>query len=109
MEQRTDKLQLPDKGRKEWVDFGKGISMFLVVLFHSEVYYPITDDRFSFLFFFIIEKQKAELQRIDIFLFPFGIFVYIGLSEIFVEKKNVANIQRHCMDVSCFYVGIVRS
>ena len=42
MEQRTDKLQLPDKGRKEWVDFGKGISMFLVVLFHSEVYYPIT-------------------------------------------------------------------
>lgn len=28
MEQRTDKLQLPDKGRKEWVDFGKGIYVF---------------------------------------------------------------------------------
>ena len=24
--------------RKKWVDFGKGISMFLVVLYHSEVY-----------------------------------------------------------------------
>lgn len=36
--------------RKQWVDFGKGISMFLIVLGHSEAYYPITDDGFSHLF-----------------------------------------------------------
>lgn len=31
------------KGRKEWVDLGKGISILLVVLFHCEEYLPIVD------------------------------------------------------------------
>ena len=29
------------KGRKEWVDLGKGISILLVVLFHCEESIPI--------------------------------------------------------------------
>ena len=43
------------KGRKEWVDLGKGISILLVVLFHCEEYLPIVDtgtkDIFSFFMF----------------------------------------------------------
>ena len=40
------------KPRKAWVDFGKGVSMFLVVLYHSESYYPMSDAGYSNLFAF---------------------------------------------------------
>lgn len=46
MEQPVQKI------RKGWVDFGKGVSMFLVILYHSESYYPMNDAAYSNLFAF---------------------------------------------------------
>lgn len=40
------------ENRKTWVDFGKGLSMLLVVLFHCEQYLPIVDTRTSNIFSF---------------------------------------------------------
>ena len=105
MEQRTDKLQLPDKGRKEWVDFGKGISMFLVVLFHSEVYYPITDDRFSFLFFwfrmpfffflsgylFTSDYLKFSLKRKMLQIFRGIVWTYLVFTLVLFVPKSFTN------------------
>lgn len=38
--------------RKAWVDFGKGVSMFLVVLYLANSYYPMSDAGYSNLFAF---------------------------------------------------------
>lgn len=38
------------KNRFEWIDLGKGISMFMVLLYHSEVYFPMCEHTYSYLF-----------------------------------------------------------
>lgn len=69
--------------RKEWVDAGKGLSMLLVILFHSEMYFPSTENIYSYyygyfftsFFFFLsgyvftscIEKFSAKYKLKQIF------------------------------------------
>ena len=93
------------KGRKEWVDLGKGISILLVVLFHCEEYLPIVDtgtkEIFSFFrmpFFFFL---SGYVFTSDYREFSFGkklkqifrgiVWTYLIISTIIVVPKYLTN------------------
>ena len=93
------------KGRKEWVDLGKGISILLVVLFHCEEYLPIVDtgtkEIFSFFrmpFFFFL---SGYVFTSDYREFSFGkklkqifrgiVWTYLIISTIIVVPKYLSN------------------
>ncbi len=81
-----DRLQTATdaSGRKDWVDFGKGISMFLVVLFHCEAYNPIRDDGLSALFAFF---------RMPFFFFLSG-YVFTRSLQTFSLRHKLKQIAR---------------
>lgn len=93
------------KERKGWVDFGKGVSMFLVVLFHSEAYYPMSDadysDLFAFFrmpFFFFLsgylftsDYLHFSLKRKMLQIFRGIIWTYLIFTTIICIPKALAN------------------
>ena len=70
------------KGRKEWVDLGKGISILLVVLFHCEEYLPIVDTG---------TKEIFSFFRMPFFFFLSG-YVFTSDYREFSFGKNKISI-----------------
>lgn len=72
------------QGRKKWIDLGKGISMLMVVLFHTEVYFPIV--------------ETGTMQIFSFFRMPFFFFLsgYVFTSNYrqFSLKRKLKQILR---------------
>lgn len=100
MEQSVSK-----KPRKSWVDFGKGVSMFLVVLYHSESYYPMSDAGYSNLFaffrmpfFFFLsgylftsDYLHFSFKRKMLQIFRGIVWTYLIFTTVIWIPKNLAN------------------
>lgn len=67
-----------NKTRLDWIDFGKGISMFLVILYHSEEYFPMSPNAYSELFKFF---------RMPFFFFLSGYLFTSNYHEFSLKKK----------------------
>ncbi len=92
-------------GRKQWVDLGKGISILLVLLFHTEEYLPIVDtgttEIFSFFrmpFFFFLsgyvftsDYRRFSLRRKLKQILRGIVWTYLIFTSIVVVPKCVAN------------------
>ncbi len=92
-------------GRKQWVDLGKGISILLVLLFHTEEYLPIvetgTKEIFSFFrmpFFFFLSGfvftsnyHQFSLQRKLKQILRGIVWTYLIFTTIVVVPKCLAN------------------
>lgn len=95
----------PTTPRKSWVDFGKGVSMFLVVLYHSESYYPMSDADYSNLFaffrmpfFFFLsgylftsDYLRFSLKRKMLQIFRGIIWTYLIFTSIIWIPKALSN------------------
>lgn len=97
----------PDKqtARKAWVDFGRGISMFLVVLFHTETYFPlsnfqlspwVTSFRIPFFFFlsgylYTSNHRHFSLRKKTIQILTRIVWTYMIFTTIIVLPKCLAN------------------
>lgn len=91
--------------RKKWVDFGKGISIFLVLLFHSEEYYSNGDFSLSFIFsffrmpfFFFIsgylftsDYKNFSIRRKLKQIFRGIVWTYLIFTSIIVIPKCISN------------------
>ena len=91
--------------RKSWVDFGKGVSMFLVILCHSELYNPLRDIylsnlfaffRMPFFFFlsgylFTSDYQRFSLKRKILQIFRGIIWTYLVFASIIWIPKALSN------------------
>lgn len=91
--------------RKSWVDFGKGVSMFLVVLYHSEAYYPMSDADYSNLFaffrmpfFFFLsgylftsDYRRFSLKRKMLQIFRGIIWTYLIFTSVIWIPKALSN------------------
>ena len=91
--------------RKQWIDFGKGISMFLVILYHSECYYPITNESYSSIFayfrmpfFFILSGYlfTSNFKAFSIIrkfkqIFRGIVWTYIIFTSIIIMPKAIVN------------------
>lgn len=92
-------------GRKQWVDLGKGISILLVLLFHTEEYLPIVDTgtknifsffRIPFFFFlsgyvFTSDYHKFSLRRKLKQILRGIVWTYLIFTILLVVPKCMAN------------------
>lgn len=93
------------QGRKDWVDAGKGISMLLVVLFHSETYFPSTECFYSdfwgymrmpFFFFlsgyvFTSDIKEFSLRHKLKQIFRGIVWTYLIFTSIIILPKSLLN------------------
>ncbi len=68
--------------RKLWLDFGRGISIYLIILFHSEIYFPLSDSDYSQLFGYF---------RLPFFFFLSG-YLFTSDYRIFSIRKKFSQI-----------------
>ena len=98
--------------RRPWIDFGRGISMFLVFLYHSEVYYsdhhswswlfePVFLTGFFFLsgYLFTSDIRKVDFSRkfkqvLRAILIPYFIFMFLFFLPklIFLKQEALQNL-----------------
>ena len=92
-------------GRKAWIDFGRGISMYLVVLFHSETYFDVSDFalspyvaffRIPFFFFlsgylFVSDYRNFSFRHKLVQVLSRIVWTYIIFTSLIVLPKSLAN------------------
>lgn len=64
--------------RLTWLDYGRGISIYLIILFHSEVYYPLSNSSYSQLFGYF---------RLPFFFFLSGYLFTSDYKKFSIRKK----------------------
>lgn len=104
-ELRQNEVALRGRGKKAWVDLGKGISILLVVLFHCEEYLPIVDTgtagpfsffRMPFFFFlsgyiFVSDYTQFSLRRKLKQILRGIVWTYLIFALILVVPKSLSN------------------